>query len=122
MYGAKIRRIRQMRGLSQENIATQIGVAQNTFSKIETDQAKLESGMLLKIANALEVSPIDIVSNQLTIINSRKMIKPPFGNVETIISLQRDFFEKIIVAKDEEIANLNKIVGCLISRITLELR
>jgi transcriptional regulator with XRE-family HTH domain len=121
MYGAKIRRIRQMRGLSQENIATQIGVAQNTFSKIETDQAKLESGMLLKIANALEVSPIDIVSNQLTIINSRKMIKPPFGNVETIISLQRDFFEKIIVAKDEEIANLNKIVDCLISRITLEL-
>ncbi|MDB4922157.1 helix-turn-helix transcriptional regulator [Mucilaginibacter sp.] len=122
MYGEKIRRIRQMRGLSQENIATRIGVAPNTFSKIETDQAKLESGMLLKIANALEVSPIDIVSNQLTIINSRKMIIPPFGNVETIISLQRDFFEKIIGAKDEEIANLNKIVDCLISRITLELR
>jgi transcriptional regulator with XRE-family HTH domain len=122
MYGAKIRSIREMRGLSQGNIAAQIGVTQNSFSKIETDQSKLESRMLLKIADALEVSPIEIVSDQLTVSNSnsRKLIKLSLENAETIFILQRDFFEKAIAAKDAEIANLNKIINSWVSHMILE--
>jgi transcriptional regulator with XRE-family HTH domain len=122
MYGAKIRSIREMRGLSQGNIAAQIGVTQNSFCKIETDQSELESRMLLKIADALEVSPIEIVSDQLTLINSssRKFINLSLENAETIIALQRDFFEKAIAAKDVEIANLNQIINSWVSNMVLE--
>ena len=122
MYGSKIRNIREMRGLSQGNIAAQIGVTQRSFSKIETDQSELESLMLLKIADALEVSPIEIVSDQLAIINfnSRKLIKLSLENAETVIVLQRDFFEKVIAAKDAEIANLNKIINSWVSQMVLE--
>lgn len=122
MYGAKIRNIREMRGLSQGNIAAQIGVTQRSFSKIEADKSELESRMLLKIADALEVSPIEIVSDQLTVINSnsRKSIKISVKNAETIIVLQRDFFEKVIAAKDAEIANLNKIINNWVSQMVLE--
>lgn len=122
MYGAKIRNIREMRGLSQGNIAAQIGVTQHSFSKIETDQSELESRMLLKIADALEVSPIEIVSDQLTVINSnsRKSFKLSLKNAETIIVLQKDFFEKVIAAKDAEIASLNKIINNWVSQMVLE--
>jgi transcriptional regulator with XRE-family HTH domain len=122
MYGAKIRNIREMRGMSLGNIAAQIGVTQRSFSKIETDQSELESRMLFKIADALEVSPIEIVSDQLTVINSnsRKLIKLSLENAETIVVLQRDFFEKVIAAKDAEIANLNKIINSWVSQIVLE--
>jgi len=122
MYGAKIRSIREMRGLSQGNIAAQIGVTQNSFSKIETDQSKLESRMLLKIADALEVSPSEIVSDQLTVINSssRKFIKLSLENAEAIIVLQRDIFEKAIAAKDDEIAKLNKIINNWVAHMVLE--
>ena len=122
MYGAKIRSIREMRGLSQGNIAAQIGVTQNSFSKIETDQSELKSRMLLKIANALEVSPIEIVYDELTVINSssRKFIKLSLENAEAIIVLQRDIFEKAIAAKDDEIAKLNKIINNWVSHIVLE--
>lgn len=51
MYGEKIRFIREMRGYSRENVAAKLGIAQNTYSKIETNQSRLESGMLVKIAN-----------------------------------------------------------------------
>jgi transcriptional regulator with XRE-family HTH domain len=123
MYGAKIKNIREMRGLSQGTIAAQIGLTQRLFSKIEADQSELESRVLLKIADALEVSPIEIISDQLTIINSNshKLIKLSPENAETIIVLQRDFFEKVIAAKDAEIANMNKIINSWVSQIDLKL-
>jgi transcriptional regulator with XRE-family HTH domain len=55
MYGEKIRMIRELRGLSQENVATQLSIAQNTYSKIETNQSKAGSEILAKIANILDV-------------------------------------------------------------------
>jgi len=53
MYGEKIRLIREMRGFSQENVAAKLGIMQNAYSRIENNQTKLESSMLVKIAEVL---------------------------------------------------------------------
>lgn len=118
MYGEKIRLIREMRGFSQENVAAKLGIAQNTYSKIETNQTKLESGMLVKIAEVLEVSPMDILSPQPAIINfqSNKGTQQSFGYVETVISGQKELFEKMLEAKDQEIARLSKIIEKLLGK------
>src|SRR5579862_2701634 len=118
MYGEKIRLIREMRGFSQENVAAKLGIAQNAYSRIETNQSKLESGMLVKIAEVLEVSPMDILSSQPAIINlqSNKGTQQSFGYVETVISGQKELYEKMLAGKDEEITRLNKIVEKLLSK------
>ena len=118
MFGEKIRLIREMRGLSQENIAAQLGIAQNTYSKIETNQSRLESGMLVKIAEVLGVSPMDILSSQPAIINfqSNKGTQQSFGYVENVIADQKELYEKLLKNKDEEIARLNKIIEKFLAR------
>jgi len=118
MYGEKIRMIREMRGLSQENVATLLGIAQTTYSRIETNQTKLEAGMLTKVAEVLGVSPMDILSSQPAIINfqSNKGTQQSFGYVENVISGQKELYEKIIEGKDQEIARLNKIIEKLLSK------
>jgi transcriptional regulator with XRE-family HTH domain len=118
MYGEKIRLIREMRGFSQENVAAKLGIAQNAYSRIETNQTKLESSLLVKIAEVLEVSPMDILSTQPAIINfsSNKGIQQSFGYVENVISGQKELYEKMLESKDEEIKNLNKIIEKLLAK------
>ena len=118
MYGEKIRLIREMRGFSQENVAAKLGIAQNSYSRIETNQSKLEAGMLTRIAEALEVSPMDILSNQPAIINfqSNKGTQQSFGYVENVIAGQKELYEKMLEGKDAEILRLNKIIEKLLAK------
>nr|WP_255476777.1 helix-turn-helix transcriptional regulator [Mucilaginibacter sp. AK015] len=111
MYGEKIRTIRELRGFSQENVAAQLGIAQNTYSKIETNQTKLTTDTLTKIAEVLEVSPMDIISNQPAIVNFQPNHGTQgIGHIEHFYAFQKDLFDKIIASKDEEIDRLVKII------------
>jgi transcriptional regulator with XRE-family HTH domain len=121
MYGDKIRTIRELRDFSQEYMADKLGIAQNTYSKIETNQTKLTAEMLKKVAEILGVSPVDILSNQPTIVN----FEPNQGtqgiaHIEHFYTFQREFVEKMITSKDEEIATLKHIIeGLLKDKETL---
>jgi transcriptional regulator with XRE-family HTH domain len=102
MYGDKIRIIREVRGFSQEYMADKLGIKQNTFSKIELNQQKLTANLLQKIADELGVSPVDILSNQPTIVN-----------FEASACFQKELIAKIVECKDAEIATLKIIIGGL---------
>ena len=64
MYGEKIRMIRELRDFSQEYDADQLGIKQNSYSKIENNQSKLTVDMLQKLAKVLDVSLMDIMNHQ----------------------------------------------------------
>lgn len=52
---SNIIKVRKYRNLSQANIASKIGIAQNGYSKIELGTTKLTIGRLFSIADALGV-------------------------------------------------------------------
>lgn len=53
--GRKISRIREIKGIKQEYLATELGVSQQTISKIEQSE-DVEDSTLEKIANALGIT------------------------------------------------------------------
>lgn len=53
----KIALIRQLKGYSQEYLANEIGIAQNTYSLIERGKAKLAVSRLELICKVLEIKP-----------------------------------------------------------------
>ncbi|MBC7913329.1 MAG: helix-turn-helix transcriptional regulator [Pyrinomonadaceae bacterium] len=118
MYGTKIRMIRELRGLSQENVAEQLGIAQNTYSKIESNQTKLSTEMLAKIADIFDVSPMDIMTQQPAIINfqSNQGTQHAFGHINTFVSTQKELFGELIKTKDSEIDRLQTIIDQLLKR------
>ncbi|MEO6979652.1 MAG: helix-turn-helix transcriptional regulator [Mucilaginibacter sp.] len=118
MYGEKIRLIREMRGLSQENVATLLGIGQNTYSRIETNQTRLDAKMLEKIADVFGVSPMDILSTQPAIINfqSNKGTQQSIGYVEHFDSGQKELYEKMLSSKEEEIKRLDAIIEKLLNK------
>ncbi|MEN5196535.1 helix-turn-helix domain-containing protein [Sphingobacterium faecium] len=54
--GPKICRIREMRGMKQEVLATALGVSQQTVSNMERS-AEIEAGLLAQVAEILGVTP-----------------------------------------------------------------
>ena len=60
--GEKIRKIREIKGYSQEYMATRLNMSQNNYSRIELDQNKINLDRLQVIADVLEVDPIDILN------------------------------------------------------------
>ena len=59
--GRKISRIREIRGIKQDHLAFELGVSQQTISKIEQSE-EVEDAMLEKIAGVLGVSA-DAIKN-----------------------------------------------------------
>lgn len=53
--GRKISRIREIRGIKQDHLAFELGVSQQTISKIEQSE-EVEESTLEKIANVLDVT------------------------------------------------------------------
>ncbi len=113
MYGEKIKTIRELRNFSQEYMADKLGIAQNTYSKIETGQTKLTADTLRKIAEVLGVSAVDILSNHPAIVNFESNHGAQ-GHIEHFYAYQREFVEKMVVSKDSEIMHLKEIITSLL--------
>lgn len=56
-----IKQWRQVRGLSQEEMAARIGVHPNTYRKMESDPMRIRLITLLKICEVLKVNCSDII-------------------------------------------------------------
>lgn len=68
--GKKIRKLRELKELTQEYIATEIGLSQSAYSKIEAAETDITYQRLEKIAEILEVKPEDIIAfNEQMIFN-----------------------------------------------------
>lgn len=60
--GKKIKKIRELKNLTQDHMATQLGLTQSSYSKIETGEVDVPYGRLEEIAKILEVKPEDIIT------------------------------------------------------------
>ncbi len=60
--GEKLRKIREMKGFSQEFIASQLNISPQAFGKIEREETKLDFVRLETIARIMEVDPLDIIN------------------------------------------------------------
>ncbi|WP_438946116.1 helix-turn-helix domain-containing protein [Sediminibacterium sp.] len=95
LYGEKIRLIREMRGYSQEYMAAKLGIAQNTYSNVETNKTKITVEMLEGISKELNVSPMELLNNEPAIINFGSVTNSMQGvnHVEHFHTYQKEMLE-----------------------------
>ncbi|WP_370895278.1 helix-turn-helix domain-containing protein [Chryseobacterium gossypii] len=83
--GSKVRKYREAKGLSQEDLAFRLDVAQTTISSIESDKSIPNSILLNKIAQELDVNINDLLDEGKTNINSVEKNEEVI-NIDTRIS------------------------------------
>ena len=97
----KIYEIRRSKGISQEKMANLIGVALNSYRKLERGKTNLVNEKLWDIANALNVSVKELVLEDDILTGS------------SLADMERKRYEAKINSLEEEIATLKQCVTLL---------
>jgi transcriptional regulator with XRE-family HTH domain len=109
--GRKISRIRELRGIKQETLAAELGVSQQTVSRMEQSDT-LEDDILERVAKVLGV-PADAIKNfsEDAVIN---IISSTLHNTTGLVNYNPTFtfnpIEKIVELYDEKIALLERLL------------
>lgn len=106
--GTKIRKIRELKGLSQDYMATQLEFSQRAYSKLENNEIKLDWDRLTNIAKILGIDSVEMVSfDDSLIFNncSQSGKQHTFNNFPEMLQEQ---YEKQIAHLNEEIVFLRK--------------
>ncbi|HEK20058.1 MAG: transcriptional regulator [Mucilaginibacter sp.] len=109
--GRKIGRIREMRGIKQEALAAELGVSQQTVSRMEQSET-IEDEVLDKVAKVLGV-PADAIKNfsEEAVIN---IISSTLHNTSGLVNYNPTFtfnpIEKIVELYDEKVALLERLL------------
>lgn len=60
--GKKIRKIRELRDLTQEYLAGQLGICVSAYRKIESDETDAKWSRIVRIADLLNVTPVELIA------------------------------------------------------------
>jgi transcriptional regulator with XRE-family HTH domain len=110
----KIKQIRELKNVSQEFVATQLGLSIRAYSKIETGETQLTINRLNEISKALGVDPIEILGfDDKQVFNNCKQE----GNYNTIGQTHNAFPEKLMQQYEKTIAVLEDEIKLLKSML-----
>jgi transcriptional regulator with XRE-family HTH domain len=104
MTGQKLRKFREFRNYSQEYIAEKLGITQNAYSRIETNQTKLTADRLRQLSEILDIPVSDLISDAELQINCRNAAREGIG--KELFDFSRRLYDQVISTKDEKIASL----------------
>jgi len=114
---SKIRKIRELKGFSQEYVASRLEVTQNTYSKIERGETSLSVDKLAAICSILEVDFNTLFNFDENLIFNNCTQTGNFGNNNTLVlntvEKLQEVYDKLILSKDAEIATLKEILNSL---------
>ena len=107
--GNKIRKVRELKGFSQDYMASQLAMSQRAYSKLEREEIKLDWQRIQQISSILEIDPIDLVSfdDNLVFNNSPQSGK---NNTNTI---HNHFPEELKKSYEERIKHLEEEIKFL---------
>lgn len=115
--GDKLKRIREFKGMKQESVARELGLSTNGYGKIERGETSLSLDRLEKIARALEVSALDILKYDDSIVFNINTMNSsaPNGIVHNYAQDQEE--RRMLVEQIKTLNNLLNSQAALISSL-----
>ena len=120
--GNKVRRYRESKGWSQEDLAFRLDVTQGTISNIESDKSIPNSILLNNIAKTLEVDLNELLNDsvQVNISNNQFSDMSSAGTVNQynpVFNMQSPEFLESIIKNQENISKLIEAQNKLLREI-----
>jgi transcriptional regulator with XRE-family HTH domain len=117
--GHKIKKLRELKNLTQEHMANSIGISQGAYSRMELGETEITYSKLEKISEELELKPEEIIAfNESVVFN---VMNNQTGNGLVINNSQlsegeKNLYEQQILLLKEENTHLKKVIEGLINR------
>jgi len=110
-----LRKLRDLKGFTQENIATEMKISTKAYQKIETGETQLTINRLNEISEILGVSPMEVIG-----FDEKQLFKDctQKGNIGINYNSQDfDYAKELLNAKDETIINLKNEIEFLRNKL-----
>jgi len=107
----KIREARKSHGLSHENMAIELDMSPSAYNKLEQNVTTLSLLRFLKIIEILKIPLTDAFDIKTGDILHQDLKDHSIGKVETLHQENKDVYEKLISAKDEQIDLLKSLIA-----------
>lgn len=109
VLGIKIKKIRELRNLTQDYVAKQLDISQSTYSRIEKDDGDLTVSQLNKIAEILEVKVEELINfNDKVVFNNYANSTQGYIIHQYVSDKERELYEKTIKLLEDKIKFLEK--------------
>ncbi len=92
--GLKIKKIRESKNYSQEYVASKLGISQNAYSRIESNQIKIDIERIKILSEILETPIESIVSDDLNVFNI-KHIERFYNYIENLQEENKELIENL---------------------------
>jgi len=117
--GSKIKKLRELKNLTQEHVAERLGLTQSGYSKIENGEVDLPYSRLQNIADILEMKVEDITSfDEKFVFNNLHTNNQNGGQIGVIHNhvsdTERKLYENQITSLKDEVAHLKTIMEKLL--------
>ena len=100
--GTKIRKVRELKGFSQQDMAEKLQMSQNNYSKIELGRVTVSMDRFQEIAEILEIEPMKIMDfDESQVFNNHDQQGGSSANL-----IVQEFSDKLEDAYKSEIAHL----------------
>lgn len=112
LLGLKIKKLRELKNLTQTHIAEQLGVSQSAYSKIELGESEVTFSKLEKISETLGMKPEEVIAfNESRMFNLIQSKEKEFGDINnSMIENERKLYQDQINLLKEEVAYLKQLL------------
>jgi transcriptional regulator with XRE-family HTH domain len=115
--GTKIKKLRELKNLTQEHMASVIGVTQSAYSRMELGETEITYSKLARIAGELGMKPEDVIAFNESMVFTVMHNQTGNGLIiqnNTLVNEERDLYKLQIETLKEEVAYLKKIIDNLL--------
>lgn len=112
--GDNIKKFRELKNITREQIASDLKMSLSNYSKIERGEIDLTISRIQEIANVLEVDVSQILNfdaSQIFNVSNNQLVQGIGAKAENMYFHGDDYKEKYIKMLEEEIARLKKLNG-----------
>ena len=118
--GHKIKKLRELRNLTQEHMASSLGLSQSAYSRMELGETEITFSKLEKISEELGMKPEEIIAfNESMVFNVMNnqtgnglVINNNVPNVE--LKESKALYDQLITQLKEENTHLKKVIENLL--------
>jgi transcriptional regulator with XRE-family HTH domain len=113
--GQKIKKLRELKNLTQTHMAHELGVTQSAYSKMELGESEVTYGRLEKISSVLGMKPEDVIAfnDQMVFnISNNQYGGNVFSQIDQkgITENERKLYQDQIDILKEEVAHLKEML------------
>jgi transcriptional regulator with XRE-family HTH domain len=112
--GARIRKIREEKGISQEAMALELSLTQSNYGRLEKDDKRLTVPKLQKISEVLKTSVSYLFNEQSSyVIHQHDNQNPNAYNVDNLYQTNKEVYDKVIDQYEIRIKEKDELISIL---------